>query len=93
MHFIAFGLLLYFLPSIIGHNKRDFAGIFLVNFFLGWTCIGWIIALIWACAGEVRHPVMIVAAPGAPVTHNYCCHCGAASHPGSRFCWSCGRSL
>ena len=28
-------VLLYFLPAIIGHNKRDALGIFLLNFFLG----------------------------------------------------------
>jgi len=94
MHIIALGLLLYFVPAIIAHNKRDFAAIFLVNLFLGWTVIGWIVALVWACAAETRHPVVIVAAPGAPAgTHYYCCHCGAASPAGSRFCWSCGRPL
>ena len=92
MGFITLCLLMYFLPSIIGHNKRDFAGIFLVNFFLGWTIVGWFVALIWACAADRRQPVLIVAAPGGPA-HYYCCGCGAASHPGSRFCWSCGRVL
>jgi len=90
MAFIFFGLLLYFLPSIIGHSRRDFAGIFLLNFFLGWTVIGWIGALIWACASERRHPVMIITNPPV-VGQYYCCNCGAANHAGSRFCWSCGR--
>ncbi len=89
MTLVLFGILMYFLPSIIGHNKRDFAGIFLVNFFLGWTVIGWIVALIWACASDVRNPVLIVAGPG---TH-FCCHCGAAGQTGARFCWACGRVL
>jgi Superinfection immunity protein len=84
--------LLYFLPSIIGHSRRDFAGIFLLNFFLGWTVIGWIAALVWACASERRQPVLLVAAPGVSPQY-YCCRCGAASHAGSRFCWACGRAL
>lgn len=92
MIFFACVIALYFLPSIIGHSRRDFAGIFLLNFFLGWTVIGWIAALIWACASERRYPILMVAGPAAPPQF-YCCHCGAASHSGSRFCWACGRAL
>jgi len=48
--FFGFGFVLYFLPSIIAltRSKRDLLGIFLLNFFLGWTFIGWIVALVWA---------------------------------------------
>lgn len=42
---------IYFFPFIISvirnHNKR--VEIFLLNLFLGWTIIIWLIALIWAC--------------------------------------------
>ena len=46
----------YFLPTIIGgvRKKRNLISIGLLNFFLGWTVIGWIIALIWAFAHEDR---------------------------------------
>jgi hypothetical protein len=45
-----FGFLFYFLPSIIAaaRSKRDLASIFVLNLLLGWTAIGWVIALIWA---------------------------------------------
>jgi len=33
-------ILLYFLPAIIGRDKRDATGIFLLNLFLGWTVVG-----------------------------------------------------
>ena len=50
------GAALYFLPTIIvairgAHNG---CGIFLTNFFLGWTLIGWVVALIWALASAKR---------------------------------------
>ena len=52
-HTPSFGLvaaLLYFLPTIIafirGHHSR--LGILLLNLFLGWSGLGWIIALIWS---------------------------------------------
>jgi len=42
-------LAVYFLPTIIGYNKRNAVAIFMLNLFLGWTFIGWVIALVWAC--------------------------------------------
>jgi tryptophan-rich sensory protein len=43
-------LALYFIPAIIAiaRHHRNRLAIFLLNFFLGWTFIGWIAALIWA---------------------------------------------
>ena len=45
-----FGFLLYFLPSILAfaRSKRETMSILVLNFFLGWTAIGWVIALVWA---------------------------------------------
>jgi hypothetical protein len=45
-----FGFVFYFLPSIVAlaRSKRDIVSIVLLNFFLGWTLIGWVIALVWA---------------------------------------------
>ena len=46
--------ILYFLPTIIASNRGHYVGgIFLLNFFLGWTGIGWIILLLWAL---LSHP-------------------------------------
>ena len=47
-------VLLYFLPTIIGHKKQDFVAIFLVNLLLGWTIVGWIITLVWAIRKESK---------------------------------------
>ena len=48
--FFGFGFVFYFLPSIVAfaRSKRDLLSIFLLNLFLGWTLIGWIVALVWA---------------------------------------------
>lgn len=53
--FFGLGTVLYFLPTIIAaiKSKRDTLAIFLLNFFLGWSVIGWIIALIWAARNDV----------------------------------------
>jgi hypothetical protein len=53
--FFGLPLLLYFLPSIIAlaRSKRDTLAIFLLNLFLGWSVIGWIVALVWAAKNDV----------------------------------------
>jgi Superinfection immunity protein len=87
--FLLFWCLLYFLPSIIGHRKRSFVGILMLNLFLGWTVIGWVVALVWACTAD--DDVRVVAIAGPP--GRYCCGCGALSAAGAQFCWSCGRRV
>jgi hypothetical protein len=43
-------LAFYFVPTIIAlvGKKRNALAIFLLNFFLGWTFIGWVVALVWS---------------------------------------------
>jgi len=45
---IAIGFFLYFFPAFVARHKRNRRAILVVNFFLGWTLLGWIGALIWA---------------------------------------------
>ena len=60
-----FGLAWYFLPGIIAaaRHKRNTASVFALNLFLGWTLIGWVIALVWALAHDTP--------PAPPVTVVY----------------------
>ena len=48
-----FMLVLYMVPTIVAfaRNARAAAGVFVINFFLGWTVVGWIGALAWAVCG------------------------------------------
>lgn len=41
----------YFLPSIVAQMRghRQLTAITVLNLFLGWTLLGWVIALVWAC--------------------------------------------
>jgi hypothetical protein len=50
------GLALYFLPFLIALNRKhhNTGAIFVVNLFLGWTFLGWIWALTWACSYTSR---------------------------------------
>lgn len=81
--------LLYFLPAIIGRNKTDATGIFLVNLLLGWTLIGWVAAFLWACAANRSAYVHYV-----PVSAGrFCSRCGSMAPAGTRFCGACGRTV
>ena len=66
MHFILFLILMYWLPTIIAIARQapSALGIAVFNFFLGWTVIGWIMALVWALAAG---PQVIVIENGRVV--------------------------
>ena len=53
---IAFLILtgMYFLPTILAAagGKRNAVAIGALNFFTGWTFVGWVISLIWALCAE-----------------------------------------
>jgi hypothetical protein len=46
----------YFLPSIIAgvRSHRNLAAILILNLFLGWTFIGWVVSLIWAVSADAK---------------------------------------
>jgi T4 superinfection immunity protein len=78
--------LLYFLPTILGRNKPDATGIFLVNLLLGWTLIGWVAAFIWAVFSGHPTYVQYVPAGGA----RFCSHCGTPAVSAVQYCGACG---
>ena len=56
----------YFLPGIIASNRnhRNKSAIIVLDLFLGWTFIGWVVALVWAFTSNVD-PVRASKAPSA----------------------------
>ena len=48
------GCFLYFVPSLVGLKKDNIMAIFLLNLLLGWTFIGWVVALIWAATKDKK---------------------------------------
>jgi hypothetical protein len=51
---IVLAILVYFFPSIVARKKENFLAIFVLNLFLGWSFLGWVVALIWAVMKEKR---------------------------------------
>jgi len=62
-----FGVAIYFLPSLIAaaRHTHNAMGIFLFNLFLGWTGIGWVIALLVAICSSPSYYYCYPYPPGA----------------------------
>jgi hypothetical protein len=45
---------IYFIPTIVAFDRRkaNRYAILMLNIFLGWTFIGWIVSLVWAFSHE-----------------------------------------
>jgi hypothetical protein len=86
---VVFGLGVYFLPTIKAYQdkKRNKEAILAVNLFLGWTLVGWVVALAWAFAKDAASPVV------AALPSTLCTSCGKYSHGGATFCGQCGKQL
>jgi hypothetical protein len=52
-------LLVYFIPAIVAGTRDHPQGlaIFALNLFAGWTAIGWVVAIVWACTA-VKKPTL-----------------------------------
>lgn len=58
LFFILAGLAIYFAPAIVAAKRdhKNFGSIMALNFFLGWTFLGWVVALVWALSDNVEVP-------------------------------------
>jgi hypothetical protein len=52
-------LAVYFMPALVAGKRRlaDSGSIMVLNFFLGWTFVGWVIPLAMAVAGTAKKEV------------------------------------
>ena len=62
MSFILFLFAMYWLPTLIAMVRQapSVLGIAVLNFFFGWTVIGWIVALLWALAVHPHARVIVI---------------------------------
>ena len=85
---------MYFLPTFASRNKRQFNSVAILNFFLGWTLAGWVIALAWALEDAPRQTTIAQPHPPTPHPTPILCHsCGKYSQRGSAYCTTCGDIL
>ncbi|MDD2318819.1 MAG: superinfection immunity protein [Geobacteraceae bacterium] len=54
----------YFLPTMIGFSrkKENKIAILLLNLFLGWSLVGWVVALVWAVSKDKNYQVVVTNA-------------------------------
>jgi ABC-type transport system involved in cytochrome c biogenesis permease component len=54
-------LLVYFMPTVIAllSKKKNTLAILTLNLLLGWTVLGWIIALVWAVTKDNSTTIII----------------------------------
>jgi hypothetical protein len=90
--FFVVAIVLSFLPTILAASRHhhNVLGVFLVNFFLGWTVIGWVIALVWALS---QPRIFVVPGAYVPTAALLCPKCGVPIAPGAQFCSHCGASV
>ena len=62
MTFLLAWFVLYWLPTIVAvaRHPNSSLGVAALNFFLGWTVIGWILALMWALAASSGPHVVVI---------------------------------
>lgn len=55
---VLLGVGVYFAPSVVAHKRghRNVDPIVVINLFLGWTLIGWVIVLAWSLSANVHVP-------------------------------------
>jgi hypothetical protein len=92
---VGISLFMYFLPSLIGSKKKNIGAIIALNFFLGWTVIGWVVALVWALThDDEKAPVVIHQPKAVPASSQiFCTHCGSEVGRDDKFCCGCGAAL
>jgi len=63
---------IYFLPSIIAFStyRRNKVPILLINLLLGWTTVGWIASLIWACIPDKDPNIVITNSQTSNIQSN-----------------------
>lgn len=106
--FLIIGLVvwIYFLPAYFAYRRQhaNRGAILVLNFFLGWTLLGWVAAAVWAYTANVEQkPADALAAelrdlrgePGPAYTNDTkaCPFCAETIKAAAVVCKHCGRDV
>jgi hypothetical protein len=89
--FLAISFVVYFLPAIIAGRRKhpNATAITVLNLILGWTLLGWVVALVWALTVPPVAP-KIAESEGA---RRLCPACGESISIHAQVCRFCSHQL
>ncbi|MBN1369474.1 MAG: superinfection immunity protein [Dehalococcoidaceae bacterium] len=103
---IVFIIPVYFLPTIIAlaRHADNRLAIFLINLFLGWSLVGWVVALVLSFSktnGIVQNGQTIIVSQNTGDNRGnskedgikYCTKCGAKLGEDVQYCSKCGTKV
>ncbi|WP_259482492.1 superinfection immunity protein [Shewanella baltica] len=101
-------IIIYFCPMYVAYfNKQpNFYSIFALNLFLGWTLVGWVVALVWALKSHepiktvnvtvsqpTPAPTPVQPSPTSPKQTKQCPYCAEDILMAAKKCKHCGSEV